>query len=125
MNILRNVQLVGWFGMIVMVVALVYGSIQGDLLLEGRTLLQLPWGVVSLIEAYLGIALLSCWIIWRERSKLTALGWVMLIVLLGNLVSCIYILRAAFLARGDTRRFWMGGSTHQTEIHRYPDQRHN
>lgn len=53
-------------------------------------------------------ALVGMWIGYRERSAAVAIGWIVLILLLGNAVSYAYALAALIRSRGDWKRFWLG-----------------
>jgi hypothetical protein len=95
-------------GGVAMAAALVYGFTLGDGWTEVRTLVAYPWFNVSLVDVYVGFALVGGWIAYRERSPLRAAGWIVLIMLLGNLVSCVYALWALARSGGDWRLFWLG-----------------
>ncbi|MBE7559525.1 DUF1475 family protein [bacterium] len=85
-----------------------YGFGWGDFFAEGRVLFSMPWGVVSLVDVYVGFLLLGGWIWFRESSRVMAVAWILLILCLGNLISCLYVLVALRQSRNDWRRFWMG-----------------
>jgi len=92
----------------VMAASLTWGAATGDFLAEGGALLDMPWGVVTLVEVYVGMALFACWVFWREASPARAGAWLVAATLGGNIVSCVYVLLALRAARGDTQQFWMG-----------------
>ncbi len=91
-----------------MACALAWGVLYGDLTAEGGALLRMPWGLVSLVEIYIGLTLFGCWVFWREASAARASAWMLAAVLIGNIVSCIYVLLAMRAARGDVSKFWLG-----------------
>jgi hypothetical protein len=95
----------------VMGASLAWGAATGDLLAEGGRLLDMPWGVVTLVEVYVGLTLFACWVFWREASRLRAGAWRLAAALGGNIVSCVYVLLALRDARGDARRFWLGAQS--------------
>jgi hypothetical protein len=95
-------------GLGLMAVALVHGFTAGDFRAEGRTLLSIPWGRVSLVDVYVGFALFSGWVVYRERSASRAVAWIVLVATLGNLVSCLYVLLALRRHAGDWPGFWLG-----------------
>ncbi|MHC4217115.1 MAG: DUF1475 family protein [Planctomycetota bacterium] len=95
-------------GTAAMAAALLYGFTRGDGWTEVETLVAYPWFNVSLVDVYVGFALFGGWIVFRERSPLRAAGWIVLVLLLGNLVSCLYALLAVARSDGDWRRFWLG-----------------
>ena len=98
--------------MIVMGVTLVYGFTQGNLSADGSVLLSIPWGIVSLVDVYVGFALFSGWVVYREASLVRALVWVVLIMVLGFFIASLYALLALQASDGDWKRFWLG---HQAE----------
>lgn len=93
---------------IVMGVTLAYGFTQGDLSADGAILMSIPWGIVSLVDVYVGFTLFSGWIVFREPSRLRALLWVILIMVLGSLIAALYAFLALQASAGDWRRFWLG-----------------
>ena len=99
----------------VMALALIWGVTKGDLWTEGGAILDMPWGLVSLVEIYVGMALFGCWVFWRETSLLRSAAWMVAVALIGNLVSCVYVLLALRAARGDVMRFWLGARAAREE----------
>lgn len=98
----------GYSGFLLMLLAVIFAVVNGNFLQEGALLMEMPWGIVSLVDIYLGLILFSVWVTWREENKLTALTWSVFILLLGNMVSCLYVLKAVSEARGDIIKFWLG-----------------
>jgi hypothetical protein len=93
---------------LIMACVLIYGFTQGDFWAEGSVLTSMPWGVVSLVDVYVGFFLFGGWVLFRETSAGRATLWVILILTLGNLISCLYVLLALRQCRGDWKRFWFG-----------------
>jgi hypothetical protein len=92
----------------VMTASLAYGFAFGELGEEGSRLIAMPWGLVTVVEVYAGIALFSGWIWARERSPAVAGGWVLALCVLGNVIAGIYVALAAARAGGNTTAFWLG-----------------
>ncbi len=92
---------------IALAIYLVAASLHGDLTGEGRRLLGLAWGRVLLLDVYAGIALFAGWIVWREAHA-PAAAWIVALILLGNVVACLYLIRAWWSAGGDGDAFWHG-----------------
>jgi hypothetical protein len=104
-------QLAKWvsgLGAAAMAAVLIYGFTIGDFAAEGSQLLSMPWGIVSLVDLYVGFALFSGWIIYRESSPARALVWVVAVLVFGFLTASVYALLALRSSSGDWRRFWMG-----------------
>jgi hypothetical protein len=91
-----------------MTAAITYGLVAGDFWGEGRVIMRMPWGVISVIDVYAGAALFSGWIAARERSALKTAGWVVAIVVLGNFATSLYALLALRSSGGDATLFWLG-----------------
>jgi hypothetical protein len=101
-------KVVAFLGMLAMGSALIYGFSRGSLSADGQVLLSIPWGIVSLVDVYVGFTLFSGWIVFRERSLVVAVVWVILIMVLGFFIASLYALMALQGSGGDWRRFWMG-----------------
>jgi hypothetical protein len=112
MNIAKLIALVG---LLAMTGVLVYGFVGGDFGAEGALLLSMPWGIVSLVDLYVGFTLFSCWIVYRERSVFRSVGWVILMMVLGFFAASLYVLIALQTSGGDWKRFWMGKRAEEVE----------
>jgi hypothetical protein len=99
---------IAWLGLLAMTGVLVYALTNGDFFQEGAQLLSLPWGIVSLVDLYVGFALFSCWIVYREKALLPSIVWVLLVMVLGFWTGALYTLVALYTSHGDWKRFWMG-----------------
>lgn len=91
-----------------MTAVLIYGFTVGNFSSEGQKLLSMPWGIVSLVDLYTGFILFSGWIIYREKSLVRSVLWVVLMMVLGFWAGSLYALLALFASRGDWKKFWMG-----------------
>ena len=105
MNIAKFVALLG---ILAMGGILIYGFTVGDFGGEGKVLLSMPWGIVSLVDVYVGFILFSGWIVYREKSLIRSIVWVLLVMILGNFTASLYTLIALLTSGGDWERFWMG-----------------
>jgi len=105
MRLARTVTGIGAAGM---AAVLIYALTRGDFSQEGARLLSMPWGIVSLVDLYVGFALLSGWILFRKASRGRAVVWILFIQLLGSLTASVYAFLALGSSGGDWRRFWLG-----------------
>lgn len=105
---MKIAKLVAFIGLLAMTVVLIYGFIGGDFSSEGARLLTMPWGIVSLVDLYVGFSLFSIWIIFREKSVWRSIPWVILVMVLGFWAGAFYTLLALYASGEDWRRFWMG-----------------
>ncbi|MEJ2734265.1 MAG: DUF1475 family protein [Anaerolineae bacterium] len=105
MNIAKLIALLGFLAM---TGVLIYGFTVGDFAEEGKQLLSMSWGIVSLVDLYVGFILFSGWIVYRERSVARSIIWVVLMMILGFWTGSLYTLVALQTSGGDWRRFWKG-----------------
>jgi hypothetical protein len=95
-------------GALIMAAALAYAFTVGDFWGDGRVLMAVPWGQVSLIDVYVGFALFCGWVAFRERRVSVSAAWIVLVLVLGNMLACLYAFLALVRSRGDWTSFWMG-----------------
>ena len=105
---MKDDKLVALAGLLAMTAVLVYGFTLGNFAAEGANLLAMPWGIVSLVDLYVGFALFSGWIVFREKAWLPALTWVVLMMVLGFWAGALYTFIALQTSGGDWRHFWLG-----------------
>jgi len=101
-------KVVAVLGLAAMTAVLIYGFTVGDFGEEGSILLSMPWGIVSMVDLYVGFTLFSGWIIYREKSPVRSIVWVILMMVLGSFTDSLYALIALITSRGDWERFWLG-----------------
>ncbi|MGB9521141.1 MAG: DUF1475 family protein, partial [Anaerolineales bacterium] len=99
---------IAWLGLLAMSAVLVYGFTVGDFAGEGTKLLSMPWGIVSLVDLYVGFILFSMWIVYREKAFLPSLIWVILMMVLGFWAGALYTIIALYSSKGDWKLFWFG-----------------
>ena len=105
---MKIAKLIALLGLLAMTAVLIYGFTVGDFAGEGKQLLSMPWGIVSLVDLYVGFILFSGWIVYREKSPVRSAIWVVLMMVLGFWTASIYTLLALQASGGDWRRFWQG-----------------
>lgn len=105
---MRAAKTLSLLGLLAMTAALIYGFAVGDFPAEGSRLLAMPWGIVSLVDLYVGFALFSAWIVFRERSPAVAALWVVLMMVLGFWTASFYLFLALRSSGGDWQRLWFG-----------------
>lgn len=110
MNIAKGISILG---ILAMTAALIYGFTVGDFGKDGAALLQNPWGIVSMVDLYTGFILFSAWIVYREKSVVSAIIWVVLMMVLGFFAGSLYAFLALNASNGDWKRFWMGHRTNE------------
>ncbi len=93
---------------VIMCLALAYGFTSGDLAREGAVLTGMPWGVVTLIDFYIGILIFSTWVCFRESNPLVMVAWIIAFIFTGNLATAVYLLKALIQAKGDMQKLMFG-----------------
>lgn len=104
---MKIAQFFAWVGLIAMTLAIGNGFITGDFGADGGELLANPWGVVSLVDLYVGFTLFSLWIAFREGSRLAAAVWIILMMTLGFFTASLYLIIALRQSRGDWLAFFL------------------
>ena len=105
---MKIAKVIALLGVLAMIGILVYGFTVGDFSGEGTRLLAMPWGIVSLVDLYVGFTLFSAWIVYREKALLPSLIWVVLMMVLGFWTGALYTFLALQTSKGDWNRFWKG-----------------
>lgn len=101
-------KIISFLGVVAMSAAIGYAFAVGDFGAEGSQLLAMPWGIVSLVDLYVGFSLFALWIFYREPNRLVAIVWVVLLMVLGFFIGSLYVLLALFKSEGNWDRFWNG-----------------
>ncbi len=105
---MKIAKIISLTGLLAMTGILIYAFTRGDFFVEGAKLLALPWGIVSLVDLYVGFSLFSGWIVFREKAWLPSLVWVILMMTMGFWAGALYTFLALQSSQGDWKRFWYG-----------------
>ncbi len=105
---MKIIKLISILGVLAMTIALASGFINGDFFEDGAKIIANPWGIVSLVDLYVGFVLFSVWIVIRESNALAILVWVILMMILGFFTGAIYMLYAAIQSHDDLVVFMLG-----------------
>jgi hypothetical protein len=105
---MKIAKIISLLGVLAMTAILVNGFTAGDFFGEGAQLMSMPWGIVSLVDLYVGFTLFSMWIIYREKSLPIAILWTIAMMTLGFFAGSLYAFLALQSSGGDWRKFWLG-----------------
>ena len=105
---MKLAQVLSAIGFLIMAFMIVRAILTGDFSGEGADLVRGPWGQLSLVDVYIGFLVFSGWIIFREQSFLRSLLWIISLLILGNLIACLYVFLALHNSQDDWHRFWLG-----------------
>jgi hypothetical protein len=104
----KTLGIAAFFGFSIMFAYIMFAVINGNLFKEGPVLMDMPWGLVSIIDLYLGLILFSFWVVWRESFRVRGIFWALMVLGFGNVISCLYILMACLDTKGNLNKFWLG-----------------
>lgn len=80
-----------------------YASLDRGLFDAGSELLEHPWFVATLCDAYFGFLTFYVWVWYRESTAAARTVWFVLIMLLGNIAMSVYVLRCLYRLPPDAR----------------------
>jgi len=106
---MKIAKAVAWVGFFAMAAVLLSGFINGDFSKDGAELLANPWGIVSIVDLYVGFALFSLWIAFRETNLILAVVWIILMMVFGFFAGSIYLLVALYGSKDDWLTVMLGG----------------
>jgi hypothetical protein len=105
---MKIAKVLSFLGLLAMTGVIGWAFISGDFASEGSKLLAMPWGIVSMVDLYVGFILFSMWIIYREKAVLPSLIWVLFMLTLGFFTGSLYVFVALQKSGGSWQRFWHG-----------------
>lgn len=101
-------KVISAIGFIAMTLFIGHAIINGDFATEGAWIIAHPWGQVSLVDVYTGFILFSMWVVYREKSNLWRVIWVVVIMIMGNWATALYALLALNSSNGDWQKLFHG-----------------
>ena len=111
---MKIAKVISLLGLMAMGAVLIYGFSVGNFIEDGAELLSNPWGIVSIVDLYVGFILFSGWIIFREKSVFRSIIWVFFMMVFGFFTGALYTFIALQTSHEDWQRFWMGNRAPKT-----------
>ncbi|PKO03292.1 MAG: DUF1475 domain-containing protein [Chloroflexi bacterium HGW-Chloroflexi-5] len=105
---MKLAKIISFLGILAMTGVISWAFISGDFVSEGAILLAMPWGIVSMVDLYVGFILFSMWIVYREKAVLPSIIWVFLMLTLGFFTGSLYTFIALQKSGGSWQQFWHG-----------------
>lgn len=105
---MKITKFISLLGLIAMIIVLSNGFINGSFTADGGELMNNPWGIVSLVDLYVGFILFSLWIAFREKTVQAKIFWIALMMIFGFLTASLYILITAYKSKGNWLTFFLG-----------------
>ena len=62
-----------------------------------------PWFIATLFDTYWAFLTFYCWVAYKERSWIARIGWLLGILLLGNIAMAVYMLILLFRLPSNAR----------------------
>ena len=73
-----------------------WASMQCALWDTPRAVATHPWFIATLFDTYWAFLTFYCWVVYKERGWVARIGWLLGILLLGNIAMAIYMLVQLF-----------------------------
>jgi Protein of unknown function (DUF1475) len=78
--------------LVAMLAGTIWACLEEDVFAGGSHILRYRWGWMTLADAYFGFITFYAWVAYKETSLAARLGWLVAILILGNIAMSIYVL---------------------------------
>lgn len=68
-----------------------------------RSVVTHPWFIATLFDTYFAFLTFYCWVAYKETTAAARVGWLLSILLLGNIAMAIYLLIQLFRVPANAR----------------------
>jgi hypothetical protein len=82
--------------LIFMIWEIIDTSMESNLFTEWDTLGKIPWMEATLYDFYANALCLYLWMFYKEQSVIKKIFWLIFLVTMGSVATCIYILKELF-----------------------------
>lgn len=101
-TMINSLRILFGFIFLFMIYATIRASLQNNLFEVLPSLLDQPWTVMALYDAYFGFITFYTWVFYKESGLVIRILWFILIMLLGNIAMSVYVLiKLSRLKSGD------------------------
>ena len=76
-------------------------SLESNLFDEWHFLGNIPWMRATLWDFYANVLVIFLWVCYKEKNSALKIMWLILLVCLGSIASCIYVLIQLFKLKKD------------------------
>jgi predicted permease len=73
-----------------------WASLQCSIIKIPSHVLSHPWFIATMFDTYWAFLTFYCWVVYKEVSWIARIGWLVAILLLGNIAMAIYMLVELF-----------------------------
>lgn len=95
----RLISLAAALAIMTLLALIVLSSLQMSIFAGLKATVDTRWGITTMVDLYLGLAIFAGWIAYREQSSARTLAWCVGLCLLGNLAALLYLFIASLRAR--------------------------
>lgn len=103
-----SASLVTGVGILVLVGGIVWAIPKEPFSTGLRRIVDQPWGLVTLVDLYLGLAVIGVWILFLQRGVWRSLPWWIALACLGNLATLVFLMYRLVVS-ADVRDAFLGG----------------
>ena len=90
---------------LILSIGIYWASIESNVFQGVKEMFNLRWGVVTLLDFYIGASVIGVWICVMEKSIFRGVIWTLCIYLLGNLATLVYLVRRAWVSNNFSEIF--------------------
>ena len=101
------VRTIAYLSTLIMGGIIVWANLQSNFFENASEVAGTPWGIVTLVDLYLGFVFIALWIIFREKGFPRVI-WLLGLFFLGNLTTALYIIYCIKEANGNLEVFFIG-----------------
>lgn len=76
-------------------------SLESSLFDELPALVRIPWMEATLYDFYANALFIYLWIFYKEKNVLKKIFWLVFLISMGSVATCIYLLKELFALRKD------------------------
>jgi len=95
-------------GLLSMTAVLLYGFIFGNFFTDGSLILSNPWGIVSMVDLYVGFFLFTIFIFHKTKNPLERVLWFIAMMVFGFFTGALFVLYHLIKSKGDMTKFFSG-----------------
>ena len=81
-----------WVVLVAMIGVTTWASLEKSVGVGFEYLFAERWGIATLFDAYFGFLTFYAWVYYKESSVASRLGWLVAILIFGNIAMAIYLL---------------------------------
>ena len=101
------VKTIAYLSTLIMGGIIVWANSQSNFFENAGEVADTAWGVVTLVDLYVGFIFIAIWIIFREKG-IRRIVWLVGLFFLGNLTTAIYIIYCIGNSNGNLNKFFQG-----------------